>query len=253
MKRLSKNDPVLNCVRTMPKLLAPLKGNSLLVNGKIEMQLKAVIGAAWETKGMATRSYVMDKGFKRLKKRSSGRPKNATGYVKIGGLDLLAFEHGEPAFWIETKCSFFEDAEDGRRNAHSAARQTKVTFARLIPELSTCPVYIVHFLNSIPPLNVPSQGVLRSQFVLDKFKRLRKKEQMTAEALAEIYTARLRPKHFHSSAIVRISSEPIVDAVVVKLKPGHRHRQAVEVGKVRRRGGVPPSGSALPRQESARL
>jgi hypothetical protein len=219
MKRLSKKDPVLKCVRAMEGLLAPLKGNSLLVNGKIEMQLKAIIGAAWEKKGRTTRSYVMDKGFKRRKERSKDGQKNATGYVKIGGLDLLAFEHGEPAFWIETKCSFFEDPVDGRRNSHSAVRQTKATFARLVPELSDCPIYIVHFLNSIPPSNAPSQSTLRPQFVLNKFKRLRNNAKMTPEALAEIYANRLGQRHFHSLEIVRISNKPIVDAVVVKLKP----------------------------------
>jgi hypothetical protein len=217
--RLDATDPVYRCIKKMRRLIRPLKGNSLLVNGKIEMLLKSIIGVAWESEKPNDHAFVMDKRFK-----VQGAP------VGIGGLDILAFENRKPKFWIETKCSFFEDSGNGRKSANAALDQTELTFQRLHPHLATCPVYIVHFLNSVPnnckawPCDdfvigkFPKRRCFANKFTdAEKHRRLIEWRHKRINVLRAIYESHHKNRRFDGSAIIPISHDPFVLAIVVRL------------------------------------
>jgi hypothetical protein len=208
-------------------MLKSLNSESLLVNGKIEMQLKVFIGTAWEAKDPEERAYVMDKGFKRPRKRRRGTgtstPASRKGVV-VGGLDLVAFQGKFPRFWLETKCSFFEHRDDGVKSARSALEQVRRTSNRLLDDFRQCPAYIVHFINSTPKR--PSKS--RPQFLLDKYptapympstaalqKKWRESELRTIEG---IYSKKRKKQAYMSSAFVCLNANPSVYAIVVKLR-----------------------------------
>src|ERR1700733_10845742 len=217
--RLGKSNEVHNCVSEMRKRLLPFKGSALLLNGKLEMLIKAFIGTAWEAKSR-TRVFVMDKRFKSTRSRR-----------KFGGIDFLAFDRSKSQFWIETKCSFFEDPRDGERCARSALRQADETIGHLRDELAETDVYIVHFVNASPfrmrhlfPKFVidkfPVGSKVNSNLVRDAWNRVAadcRKEHI--EYLEQIYASHRGKRWYQSSAIIPIANDPMVDAIVVKLMP----------------------------------
>jgi hypothetical protein len=217
---LREDNPVHWCVSEMRNRLRPFRHSALLLNGKLEMLIKAFIGTAWEGKSH-THAFVMDKHFKADKSRP-----------RIGGIDFLALKQGHSQFWIETKCSFFEDPRDGERSARSALKQTDATVGRLQAELTNADVYIVHFVNSSPF----RRAHLFREFVLDKFPTGSKRDSSLdqkewnrvvadrrkehIEALEQIYVhhrGKRAGRRYQSSAIIPISRNPLVDAIVVKL------------------------------------
>jgi hypothetical protein len=63
LRQLDMHDTVYQCVSQLSELLEPWQTSSFLRNGKIEMQLKLFIGAAWERGNPRARAFVMDKAF----------------------------------------------------------------------------------------------------------------------------------------------------------------------------------------------
>lgn len=91
---LDDTDPVLQCLNSVRGLKARC-GRSLLVNGKIEMQLKLLIGRAWES-GSRRRAYVIDKPFYLAGGKAMGGIKRGRKHrvSSRGGVDLLALMAG---------------------------------------------------------------------------------------------------------------------------------------------------------------
>jgi hypothetical protein len=226
-RQLDMRDPVYQCVSQLSELLEPWQTSSFLRNGKIEMQLKLFIGAAWERGNPGARAFVMDKAFYLPGKASypSGKDEKQRRKKK-GGLDLVALEDGEPRFWIETKCSFFEDEGNGLECASSALSQADRTADSLIAELQRCPVYLVHFVNSIPDASH------YPDFVSRKFARLRagagarrlrsgrtdaQMREAHLENLQMYYAAHRGERQYEASAVVDIYAPAILEGIIVKL------------------------------------
>jgi hypothetical protein len=226
---LGERDPVLQCLESMRKRKKQW-GRSLLVNGQIEMQLKYFIGQAWER--LSTRNaYVMDKQFhsSASNEMPGGEKKKGNGTATKGGRDLLALKGTKAKFWIETKCSFFEDHSRGQGSAIKALSQADQTKGNLIPILRTCPVYIVHFLNSMPTARFPPFVLKRYQRFTKRAKRFQERHRMTARLFRECQLEWLRSiyaghrggdarRNYDCSAVIELSKRPVLKALVVKLK-----------------------------------
>ncbi|HVO45812.1 MAG TPA: hypothetical protein VMT29_05700 [Steroidobacteraceae bacterium] len=179
------------------------------------MQLKLLIGRAWE-KSSRSATYVMDKRFGRK-----------------GGLDLVALKRGGAEFWIETKCSFFEDFRDGTSSARKALKQSGRGGGKLTADLKESDVYIVHFLNCVPAGNRHSPPF--PQFVLDKYRRLRTGADRLRQKYAisdDLYRRSLlnwlmflygKPRNTRAKVRTRqmrgmvLSKMPVLEALIVKL------------------------------------
>ena len=123
---------IIDCLKAMPECLCGVDLRSVLTNGKVEMQLKTLMGVAWVNRQRANqRSYLMDKKL-------------------YAPLDLVAFEQGQAQFWIEAKCDFAADEPSVQRSARDAMKQVVDYTQKLPTELLLCPVYIVHFLCPLP-------------------------------------------------------------------------------------------------------
>jgi hypothetical protein len=208
-------DPVAKCLALVRQELKARRDRSLLWNGKIEMQLKLLIGRAWE-RSSRTATYVMDKQF-----------------GKKGGLDLVALRGSRAKFWIETKCSFFEDFRDGTSSAGKALKQSGPGGGRLTADVKESDVYIVHFLNCVPAGNKHSPPF--PQFVLKKYRRLRTGADRLRQRYAiseDLYRRSVlnwlmflygKPRKARAKVRTRqmrgvvLSQMPVLEALIVKL------------------------------------
>lgn len=185
---------VCECLASIsPRLRDPnLPSDYLLVNGKIEKQLKYFVGATWQATGHG-RAYVMDKRFPRE-------------------LDLLALENLEARFWMELKCSFREDPIDSVQSATRALIQSQRIVAEIDPHLDQCPGFIIHLVNSIPDECDPHLP----PWVQDKFANLRISDPIRTKTLVDIYTAAGHRLH----DVISISDSPHVEALILEvMKP----------------------------------
>lgn len=185
------DDEVVRCLEeirdSFDAVTAPMR--SLLRNGKVEILLKAWLAARWiGTSGL--RRCLMDKEFNEIP------------------IDLLALErdsqapaaYGVPRFWMETKCTFAEDladvdaatervlaqiwryAEKLRESPWQEERyfkDRKEVARDFRNQLLGRPVYIVHFLNSMP-----TEEDWMPEIVTKKF---RAKQRTDAEDLKQSY------------------------------------------------------------------
>lgn len=193
---------LLRYLKAMPR--CGLDVRSLLTNGKVEIQLKTLLGIAWVASGASrNRSYLMDKRLD-------------------APLDFLAFEAGRPKFWIEVKCDFAADGSSVERSATSAVNQVGTYSSRLRRELRLCPAYIVHFLCPLPDDEHYPDWV-------DVFDPLLTNDAYTPARLTEYYlsqgiTGRIRT--------LTIDFEPRIDAVLIDCarsnasNQNHRPRRA---------------------------
>jgi hypothetical protein len=206
---IAPNDSVRQCAEAIRNLLARLNlgtdspaATYFLANGKIEKALKTFIGTAWIEANVASRAYAMDK-----------RPFDGCE------MDLLAFEHAAPIFFIETKCSFAEDPRDVWAAALRALSQTDTLYTNLGAnpgELAdgflACHAYIIHFLNSVPKPEDP---------LLPPWLRARypQGDPVKPTELESFYRKNMS-RRYHSSDVISVWTTPDVYAVVVKLNPG---------------------------------
>jgi hypothetical protein len=123
---------LLECLRSMPRVLARIDLRAVLTNGKVESPLKTFLGITWVATG-ARRTYLMDKRF-----------------ADAARLDLVAFEDGQVRFWIEAKCDFASDRPAAQRSAQCAIDQIQRYSAAIPPQLKSCSCFIVHFLCDLP-------------------------------------------------------------------------------------------------------
>jgi hypothetical protein len=157
---------LLECLRSMPRLLNNIDLRAALTNGKVEVPLKTFLGITWVGTG-AQRTYLMDKRF-------GGNAR----------LDLVAFEQNQAKFWVEAKCDFAADRQAVERSAQSAIDQVQSYAAALPAELKPCPYYIVHFLCELPNTNDYPEWVTA-------FNPLRGKTPYTSREVGDYYRGRI--------------------------------------------------------------
>lgn len=193
------------CFQHMQAQLSTTKPRGVLLNGSIELFLKAVFASGIDQ--IAGLSYVMDKRFYTGKKKPRDQE-----------VDLLILENDCPKIAIEFKSTLRGD----RNKVESDARRALVQ-ASQNHELSVlkgaifgdCTSYIVHFLTDPYPRNeLP-------KFICTKFS-VGRETRMTAEELCTFY--RQERNEVESRCVSVINGvgglqDVVVDAVLVKLNP----------------------------------
>jgi hypothetical protein len=113
-------------LRGLQKMFEKIPSKYMLMNGKIEIPLKFLVGSCCE--GMSESfSYSMDKRLERHE------------------IDMIGFIDRKPIFAVEFKSTFSYDQPNTRKSVKRASEQIRKTLE--IELLKDSKKYIVHFLN----------------------------------------------------------------------------------------------------------
>jgi len=200
---LPGSDPILEALYLVRDWFQTILVEQLLMNGKAELTLKYLLGAAWSSKARQSRAIAMDKAC-----LPDGKcPLDLVGFDNTNGQPL-------PQFWLEAKCSFRNNVANiqeavNQTNGYLALLDEAPWFDKAI-DFSKSSVYIVQFLTTCPD----RRDDRLPQLILEKFPN---GPDRLAKEIAEEYEGAIPSLQF-SPEIVRLSETPAADAIVIKLR-----------------------------------